>query len=123
MDRVAEAVAKLATQLSGHTPPPWEWYGPTRGEGLTFTNEAHVGPGKGNESGGPIAAVSGDDKEHAVANAKLVAVAPDLLELVLYVRHIITQDAPLVKRIDAVLKRVGITLPAEQAQEEPNARS
>lgn len=61
------------------TPGPWEWYGPTRYEGLTFTHEAHVGPGDGNDSCGPIAAVSGDDDEQAVANARLIAAAPDLL--------------------------------------------
>ena len=55
------------------------WYGPTRGEGLTFTHEAHVGPGEGNDICGPIAAVSGDDGEQAVANAKLISAAPDLL--------------------------------------------
>lgn len=57
-----------------HSPLPWGWYGPTRGEGLTFTHEAHVGPGEGNEGcGGPIAAVSGDDKGQAVANAQFIA--------------------------------------------------
>jgi len=65
-----------------HTNGPWAWYGPTRGEGLTFTHEAHVGPGEGNDVCGPIAAVSGDDDEQAVANAKLVAAAPDILAVV-----------------------------------------
>ncbi len=72
-----------------HTPGPWAWYGPTRGEGLTFTHEAHVGPGAGNDSCGPIAAVGGDDDEQAVTNARLIAASPDLLasleELVLMV--------------------------------------
>jgi hypothetical protein len=63
------------------TPGPWKWYGPTKGEGLTFTNEAHVGPGEGVDACGPIAAVSGEDKEEAVANAQLIATAPDMLEL------------------------------------------
>ena len=62
-----------------HSPGPWDWYGPTRGEGLTFTHEAHVGPGEGNDICGPIAAVSGDDSEQAVANARLISAAPDLL--------------------------------------------
>ncbi len=62
-----------------HTPGPWAWYGPTRGEGLTFSHEAHVGPGEGNDSCGPIAAVSGDDTEQAVANARFIAAAPEML--------------------------------------------
>lgn len=56
-----------------YTKGPLVSYGPTRGEGLTFTNEAHVGPGKGNDICGPIAVASGDDKEQALANANLIA--------------------------------------------------
>lgn len=64
------------------TPGPWAWYGPTRGEGLTFTHEAHVGPGEGNDACGPIAAVSGDDDEEAVANARLIAACPTMYEFI-----------------------------------------
>lgn len=65
--------------MATHTPAPWDWYGPTKGEGLTFSHEAHVGPGEGSDSAGPIAAVGGDDDEQAVANARLIAAAPAML--------------------------------------------
>jgi hypothetical protein len=51
-----------------HSPEDWTWYGPTRGEGVTFTNETHFEDGEGNT----IGCVSGDDKQHAVDNVKRV---------------------------------------------------
>jgi len=74
IDQHLPAKEKTVNEVT-HTPGPWEWYGPSK-KGITFDHEAHVGPGEGNDSGGPIAAVSGDDDEQAVGNARLIAAAP-----------------------------------------------
>jgi len=100
---------------SGHSPGPWEWYGPTRGECITFTHEAHVGPGEGNDICGPIACVGGDDDEQAVANAKIIAAVPQMARILRELADF--KDADHVCRLANEAKNLLADLPAEQPTE------
>ena len=51
-----------------HTQGLLAWYGPTKGEGVTFTHETHIEI----KDGCTFACVSGGDDEEAIANAERI---------------------------------------------------
>lgn len=101
MNGVAAAVKKMAEEMSGHTPGPWVVKGGLEPDTLCVTDyESSYIVDRFKLGVHPA--------EQKQANARLIAAAPDMFELLLYIRNLIASDAPVAKRIDTVFERMGL---------------